>query len=115
MYGRYSKDLGEYAKSEARKLKMLEQRRKKEDRQRNRVRNKLIQLRRFIAHRLLSFCHLLGTIRQEFQSSNSLHRMDMEEFIRETRRGLGLLSVIGYYYGSFILYYGQRHIDVHKW
>lgn len=40
MYGRYSKDLGEYVKSEARKLKMLEQRRKKEDRARNRVRNK---------------------------------------------------------------------------
>lgn len=38
MYGRYSKDLGEYAKSEARKLRMLERRRKKEDKERNRVR-----------------------------------------------------------------------------
>lgn len=37
MYGRYTKDLGEYAKNEARKLKMLERRRKKEDKARNRV------------------------------------------------------------------------------
>ncbi|XP_055299959.1 chloride channel protein 2 isoform X4 [Sitodiplosis mosellana] len=36
MYGRYSKDLGEYAKNEARKLKMLERRRKMEDKARNR-------------------------------------------------------------------------------
>ncbi|XP_031617076.1 chloride channel protein 2 isoform X2 [Contarinia nasturtii] len=36
MYGRYTKDLGEYAKNEARKLKMLERRRKKEDKARNR-------------------------------------------------------------------------------
>lgn len=37
MYGRYTKDLGEYAKSEARKLKMLERRRKQEDKARDRV------------------------------------------------------------------------------
>lgn len=37
MYGRYTKDLGEYAKNEARKLKMLERRRKKEDKARDRV------------------------------------------------------------------------------
>lgn len=37
MYGRYTKDLGEYAKSEARKLKMLERRRKKEDKLRDKV------------------------------------------------------------------------------
>lgn len=37
MYGRYTKDLGEYAKNEARKLKMLERRRKKEDTARDRV------------------------------------------------------------------------------
>lgn len=37
MYGRYTKDLGEYAKNEARKLQMLERRRKKEDKARNRV------------------------------------------------------------------------------
>ncbi|XP_055373776.1 chloride channel protein 2 isoform X2 [Condylostylus longicornis] len=35
MYGRYTKDLGEYAKDEARKLKLLEKRRKKEDKLRN--------------------------------------------------------------------------------
>ncbi|CAD6991115.1 chloride channel protein 2 isoform X3 [Ceratitis capitata] len=35
MYGRYTKDLGEFAKDEARKLKLLEKRRKQEDRQRN--------------------------------------------------------------------------------
>ncbi|XP_053969931.1 chloride channel protein 2 isoform X4 [Anastrepha ludens] len=35
MYGRYTKDLGEFAKDEARKLKLLEKRRKHEDRQRN--------------------------------------------------------------------------------
>lgn len=35
MYGRYTKDLGEYAKEEARKLKALEKKRKKEDRLRN--------------------------------------------------------------------------------
>lgn len=39
MYGRYTKDLGEYAKNEARKLKMLERRRKQEDKARDRVRN----------------------------------------------------------------------------
>lgn len=37
MYGRYTKDLGEYAKNEARKLKMLERRRKKEDKARDKV------------------------------------------------------------------------------
>ncbi|XP_064547947.1 chloride channel protein 2 isoform X5 [Drosophila montana] len=35
MYGRYTKDLGEFAKDEARKLKLLEKRRKQEDKQRN--------------------------------------------------------------------------------
>lgn len=35
MYGRYTKDLGEYAKDEARKLKLLERRRKQEDKARN--------------------------------------------------------------------------------
>lgn len=35
MYGRYTKDLGEYAKEEARKLKAIEKKRKKEDRLRN--------------------------------------------------------------------------------
>ena len=37
MYGRYTKDLGEYAKDEARKLKILEKRRKQEDKIRNKV------------------------------------------------------------------------------
>lgn len=37
MYGRYTKDLGEYAKNEARKLKFLERRRKQEDRARDKV------------------------------------------------------------------------------
>uniref|UniRef100_A0A1I8P550 Uncharacterized protein n=1 Tax=Stomoxys calcitrans TaxID=35570 RepID=A0A1I8P550_STOCA len=35
MYGRYTKDLGEFAKDEARKLKLLQKRRKLEDKQRN--------------------------------------------------------------------------------
>ncbi|XP_049954141.1 chloride channel protein 2 isoform X1 [Schistocerca serialis cubense] len=35
MYGRYTKDLGEFAKEEARRLKALEKKRKKEDRLRN--------------------------------------------------------------------------------
>lgn len=35
MYGRYTKDLGEYAKEEARKLRLLERRRKKDDKERN--------------------------------------------------------------------------------
>ncbi|XP_055541757.1 chloride channel protein 2 isoform X3 [Wyeomyia smithii] len=35
MYGRYTKDLGEYAKDEARRLRLLERRRKKEDKFRN--------------------------------------------------------------------------------
>lgn len=39
MYGRYTKDLGEFAKDEARKLKLLEKRRKLEDKQRNKVSN----------------------------------------------------------------------------
>jgi len=33
MYGRYTKDLGEFAKEEARKLAVLEKRRRKADRQ----------------------------------------------------------------------------------
>lgn len=37
MYGRYTKELGEYAKIEARKLKILERRRKKEDKARDKV------------------------------------------------------------------------------
>lgn len=37
MYGRYTKDLGEYAKDEARKLKFLERKRKQEDKIRNKV------------------------------------------------------------------------------
>lgn len=44
MYGRYTKDLGEYAKNEARKLKMLERRRKKEDKARDRVSSAECQL-----------------------------------------------------------------------
>ncbi|XP_058813577.1 chloride channel protein 2 isoform X2 [Topomyia yanbarensis] len=35
MYGRYTKDLGEYAKDEARRLRLLERRRKKDDKSRN--------------------------------------------------------------------------------
>ncbi|XP_055592934.1 chloride channel protein 2-like isoform X2 [Uranotaenia lowii] len=35
MYGRYTKDLGEYAKDEARRLRLLERRRKKDDKERN--------------------------------------------------------------------------------
>lgn len=37
MYGRYTKDLGEYAKDEARRLRLLERRRKKDDKARNKV------------------------------------------------------------------------------
>jgi hypothetical protein len=37
MYGRYTKDLGEYAKDKAKKLKEYEQQRKREDRARNKV------------------------------------------------------------------------------
>lgn len=38
MLGRYTKDLSDYAKNEARKLRMLERQRKKEDKERERVR-----------------------------------------------------------------------------
>jgi hypothetical protein len=37
MYGRYTKDLSEYAKDEARRLKQLERQRKKDDRARDKV------------------------------------------------------------------------------
>lgn len=37
MYGRYTKDLGEYAKEEAKRLKLLERRRKQEDKERDKV------------------------------------------------------------------------------
>lgn len=37
MYGRYTKDLGEYAKDEARRLRQLERQRKKDDRARDKV------------------------------------------------------------------------------
>lgn len=37
MYGRYTKDLGEYAKDEARRLRLLERRRKKDDKARNKM------------------------------------------------------------------------------
>lgn len=46
MYGRYTKDLGEYAKNEARKIKMLERRRKKEDKARDRVNICLFELKK---------------------------------------------------------------------
>lgn len=51
MYGRYTKDLGEYAKDEARKLKILERRRKQEDKIRNKVNIKYYWnvMRNFIA------------------------------------------------------------------
>lgn len=39
MYGRYTKDLGEYAKDEARRLKQLERQRKKDDRARDKVKS----------------------------------------------------------------------------
>lgn len=41
MCGRYAKDLGEYARNEGKKLKELERRRKKEDKIRNRVSEKM--------------------------------------------------------------------------
>lgn len=45
MYGRYTKDLGEYAKEEAKRLKLLERRRKQEDKERDKVRHmNLIQI-----------------------------------------------------------------------
>lgn len=44
MYGRYTKDLGEYAKDEARKLKILERRRKQEDKIRNKVSTRAVDL-----------------------------------------------------------------------
>lgn len=37
MYGRYTKDLGEYARDEARRIKQLEKQRKKDDRARDKV------------------------------------------------------------------------------
>lgn len=45
MYGRYTKDLSEYAKDEARRLKQLERQRKKDDRARDKVYRVLCLLR----------------------------------------------------------------------
>lgn len=45
MYGRYTKDLGEYAKDEARRLKQLERQRKKDDRARDKVNDETLSAR----------------------------------------------------------------------
>ena len=52
MYGRYTKDLSEYAKDEARRLKQLERQRKKDDRARNKVNFHctLHKMMRFVGH-----------------------------------------------------------------
>lgn len=74
MYGRYTKDLGEYAKDEARKLKILEKRRKQEDKARNKElfnkrRSRLIKVLSWIWKRTFArlgedwvFLALLGII-----------------------------------------------------
>lgn len=89
MYGRYTKDLGEYAKNEARKLKMLERRRKQEDKARDRVsRNRhhrfSIPTWDSQANSINSFLKIPGTIWQTVGSCGTTSSMDMEELICKT-------------------------------
>lgn len=113
MYGRYTKDLGEYAKVEARKLKMLERRRKQEDKARNKVNSfGAVQL---IQRKTFTKCLIAGIIWQTFESFCATTFVDMAKFIRPTRRGLGLSGSIGNHNGHALLRDGQRNRNVHQW
>lgn len=86
MYGRYTKDLGEYAKNEARKLKMLERRRKQEDKARDRVRkknSKNVFLINF-ANKKNSVNNFKGIVWQTFESCCTFFALDLEKFICST-------------------------------
>uniref|UniRef100_W8BCW6 Chloride channel protein 2 n=1 Tax=Ceratitis capitata TaxID=7213 RepID=W8BCW6_CERCA len=97
MYGRYTKDLGEFAKDEARKLKLLEKRRKQEDRQRN----KWWEI-------------FTGITGQTFIAYAKSLIMDMETYVCTPRRGLGVLSIVRRYNGICIICGGQRHQCLYK-
>lgn len=109
MYGRYTKDLGEYAKNEARKLKMLERRRKKEDKARDRVNINFPKKLRPLKSVDQQFClnnFPTGTIRKAYKSFCTVYALDMEKYVCQTWRRLGVFGFIRNYHGSFILYYG---------
>lgn len=75
MYGRYTKDLGEYAKLEARKLKMLERKRKQEDKARDRVIYIFFLMNK--KHINLIFLICLGTLRKTTWESCPVPSVDL--------------------------------------
>uniref|UniRef100_A0A034VB89 Chloride channel protein 2 n=1 Tax=Bactrocera dorsalis TaxID=27457 RepID=A0A034VB89_BACDO len=97
MYGRYTKDLGEFAKDEARKLKLLEKRRKQEDKQRNKC-----------------WEIFTGIAGQTFVAHAKSLIMDMETYICAPWRRLGVLGAAGRHNGLRIVCGGQRHQCLYK-
>ncbi|XP_026839605.1 uncharacterized protein LOC6554034 isoform X5 [Drosophila erecta] len=97
MYGRYTKDLGEFAKDEARKLKILEKRRKQEDKQRNKC-----------------WEIFTGTAGQTLDPGEAGVIMDLEAHGGPAGRGLGLPGAAGHHYGHALVHHGQGHIHMYK-
>lgn len=116
MYGRYTKDLGEYAKLEARKLKMLERRRKQEDKARDKElfgkrHGKLIHFLSWIWRN--SFARL----GEDWVTSFSSHMVRMIHLSVYTFPTVwpGVFSFTRNYNGFAFIRNGQRHLNVHKW
>lgn len=112
MYGRYTKDLGEYAKNEARKLKMLERRRKQEDKARDRVSAENKKQFEFVTEQnIVSLInvrayHFTGIVWQAFESYCTSVALDLEKFICSTGWGLGVFGFVRNHYGTVVLHYG---------
>lgn len=70
MYGRYTKDLSEYAKDEARRLKQLERQRKKDDRARDKVNRVVVSLTLNALNIKQQSWELAGTPRQTKKGKN---------------------------------------------
>ncbi|XP_030565714.1 uncharacterized protein LOC115766058 isoform X12 [Drosophila novamexicana] len=97
MYGRYTKDLGEFAKDEARKLKLLEKRRKQEDKQRNKC------------------WEIFTGIAGQASDAYKAHLiMGLEAYTGTPGRGLGVPSPARHHNGPALLHHGQGHIDMYK-
>lgn len=121
MYGRYTKDLGEYAKDEARRLKQLERQRKKDDRARDKVNDNMnwhIQSMNGICIALSikqQWWEFSGTSRSTSQRKNPQGCfLVLAPLICKDGRRLDILSTPWIHHGSFIICHGQRHINVYK-
>lgn len=115
MYGRYTKDLGEYAKDESRKLKILERRRKQEDKIRNKVRYNCTREDNAINNNNNISIRKKGTVRPSGQSCGESDLMGVAENVRSHGRGLGVSGVARPNHGYSVVCHGQGHCDVHEW